>query len=200
MASPEKIDLRVLSGEMRKIGNAMVLKANEDALDGIMQDGQKNLIYRSKQYIRYKANAMRRFTKNVTMKTKETQYGSGLFKVTRKAGRKKLSPVAMNISTKSNLTNGGKLKGYEGRSINTDVSKVNLHLTGDMFRSLKVVTAAVNHCRVSFGQEEAGKVIGNKNHGYNAVGLNEENKQIVKQMIIMQLEANKNKIRGNYKL
>lgn len=195
-----KLEISITATQMGKIGYVAVSLANEDALNGIMQDEKSGLQYRSKQYAKYKANAMRRFTRDVQARYKETQFGSGLF-TGRNAGRKSAKQVGSNIHLKSKLTSGSnKLKGYNTRSINTDVSKVNLHLTGDMFRSLKVISKSNNICRVSFSPEQAGKVLGNIKNGYQSVGLNKKNQDVIKELIIQQLNANKNKIKGNYKI
>jgi hypothetical protein len=150
---------------MNTIGEAVKVFVRSDLSKGIMQDGTSGHQYRSKQYMRYKANAMRRFTR-----TTKTQ------------ARKKIKGFASNIKTKSELKRGGKLtreSGLKYGSVNTDVTKVNLMLTYEMIKSIvyKVhgETPNGNSITIGYAPEQAGKVIGNMNRGYNATGLRNEN-------------------------
>jgi hypothetical protein len=80
---------------------------------------------------------------------------------------------------------GDRLKGFESRSINTDTSKVNLHLTGDMLRQVQVKPTS-NSVRITFLQGE--KVLGNKRHGYNVFGVRNKNKKNALRFLDRQIE------------
>jgi hypothetical protein len=80
---------------------------------------------------------------------------------------------------------GDRLKGFEGRPINTETSKVNLHLTGDMFKQVQVKPTS-NSARITFLQGE--KVLGNKRHGYNVFGVRKKNKKNALRFLDRQIE------------
>ena len=80
---------------------------------------------------------------------------------------------------------GDRLKGLEGRSINKETSKVNLHLTGDMLRQVQVKPTS-NSVRITFLQGE--KVLGNKKHGYNVFGLRNKNRKNALRFLDRQIE------------
>lgn len=80
---------------------------------------------------------------------------------------------------------GDRLKGFEGRPINTKTSKVNLHLTGDMFNQVQVKPTS-NSARITFLQGE--KVLGNKRHGYNVFGLRNKNRKEALNFLDRQIE------------
>ena len=80
---------------------------------------------------------------------------------------------------------GDRLKGFEGRSINTETSKVNLHLTGDMFKQVQVKPTS-NSARITFLQGE--KVLGNRKHGYNVFGLRNKNRKKALNFLDRQIE------------
>lgn len=179
-------DFKIPSNIMLKAGQLAISLMRKSLYDGILADGSTKH-YRSRQYMKYKANAMRRFTKDVKFKTKETQFGSGLFDVKSKGEIKKTAK-------------GGKLSGFGTRSINTDVSKVNLTLTGDMVKSLQAVNAQINRVHITFGSEQAQKVLGNIKHGYNPVGLNDKDTQQVKNMLVAHLNSTKPNGTFSYKI
>ena len=82
---------------------------------------------------------------------------------------------------------GDRLKGFKGRSTNKDISKVNLHLTGDMFKQVQVKSNS-NSSRITFLQGE--KVLGNKRHGYNVFGLRNKNRKNALRFLDRTIERN----------
>jgi len=145
-----------------KLAADFVIKVTDDARAGIMQDGKSNIPYRSEQYKKYKANNMRRL-------------GRG----GKKPGKNKNTGVSK----------GGRLKGYEGRQIvNTDVSKVNMELTGETFRNymngIKVYPDSTG-VAISYAPQDADKVLGNQALGRQIVGANKKNTE----WIFDQIEA-----------
>ena len=139
----------------------------EDALKGIMQD-DKRPKYRSRSYKKYKKNDMRRFGRGESKIGKGTRLGS-------------------NLNLKNGKTFESKKPEYDlsGRPLNTDTSKVNLHLTGDMFKQVQVKPTS-NSARITFLQGE--KVLGNKRHGYNVFGLRNKNRKNALRFLDRQIE------------
>ena len=82
---------------------------------------------------------------------------------------------------------GDRLKGFKGRSTNKDISKVNLHLTGDMFKQVQVKSTSKSS-RITFLQGE--KVLGNKRHGYNVFGLRNKNRKNALRFLDRTIERN----------
>jgi hypothetical protein len=80
---------------------------------------------------------------------------------------------------------GERLKGFEGRPINTNTSKVDLHLTGDMFKQVQVKPTS-NSATITFLQGE--KVLGNRKHGYNVFGLRNKNRKKALNFLDRQIE------------
>lgn len=144
-----------------KIGNMIKLRIREDALNGVFQNNTSGHAYRSKQYVKYKLNGMRRFTKNT------------------KIGFKKAKQVASDIQTRTPIREGAKLKGMGNRSVNTDVSKVNMTLTGDTHKGMKVTKHSENIIEVSWNANDYGKIKGNEMLGRVLVGLNDKNEELV---------------------
>jgi hypothetical protein len=157
-----------------KLATDFVIKVTDDARAGLMQDGKSNIPYKSEQYKRYKANAMRRLTKGGTLKDFDPSQD---YRGKRYYGKKKkLKPG------KKGTTSGQRIKGYEGRQIvNTDVSKVNMELTGETFRNY------MNGIKVSYAPQDAEKVLGNQALGRQIVGANKKNQEWVFDQIEQQL-------------
>ena len=146
----------------------------EDALRGIMQDGSSNHQYKSAEYKKYKANDMRRFTTgtpaSVSIKGKKDLYFNNPKVTTQYKGRK--------------YGSGDRLSGYKSGALNNDISKVNLHLTGNMMNGSHKKSSTENSLTMSYNPEDEGKVVGNKEQGYDVVGLRSENKAKVKQRLL----------------
>ena len=135
----------------------------EDCKQGIMQNGTSNHQY-SEQYARYKANDMRRFT-------------SG--KPRKKTGK------------------GDRLKSYEGlgglKGISldsTDVSKVTMILTGLTTNALKEKTHTSNSLTMVFEGVNSKLLTGNRDRGYDIIGLNDKNRDKVKQKLLNEFKKN----------
>jgi hypothetical protein len=166
-----------------KLGGLIPKWIKDDALMGKMQNNGQGYHYRSKSYMKYKANAMRRFTKGQgkTFSDKEGFfYGQTYFK-NKKAG----------INKKTGHTTGSRLSGYETVPIqSTDVSKVNMVLTGRTLDSLHPKTSDDTSVTMAFGVGKGGIVLGNKQRGYNVIGLSNDNKKKVRNLILAQLDNN----------
>lgn len=156
----------------------------EDALNGIMQDGTSNHQYKSETYKRYKENDMRRFTTGtpamVSIKGQKDLYFKNPKVTTKYKGR--------------TYGSGERLAGYKSGALNNDVSKVNLHLTGLMMDGLHKKAQTENSVTMSYNPEDEGKVIGNKDNGYDVVGLNDANKEKVRQRIVDAYGSNISKL------
>lgn len=163
---------------MIRLSNILQLKPNEwktmlqhcvqnmraNFKEGKMQDGQSGLQYKSEQYKKYKANAMKRFTKTKVKKEKTTgiEY----------LGRKK---------SKS----GKRLSGSYAKAIeSTQTAFVDMTLSGDLKRGLKVKSVSATGGVIGYEPEDAMKIEGNRRYGREVVGLNEANQEKLKQEII----------------
>ena len=173
-----------------KIGGLVPQWVKADALDGVMQNEVYNYRYKSKDYIRYKANQMRRFTKGEgkTFSDKEGYFFGKTYFQNKKA----------KLSKKTGFTTGDRLKAYKGISIeSTDVSKVNMTLTGRTINSLHPKTSDDVSVTMAFAPAYGGIVLGNKQRGYDVTGLNNRNKTKVRELILQQLDDNaKKEIKG----
>jgi hypothetical protein len=159
-----KFTLSITRTLLQRLAMKLKLKMNADAINGIMGDGQRNLQYRSKTYAKYKANAMRRFTREKSSKNPV---------------RVKGKRTASDIQHKSAITKGtAKLKGFAARSIHTDVSKVNLHLTGELYKSATIAIRE-NGFSIGYSQEFPKKVYGLQAYGYNPIGITQENQDMI---------------------
>ena len=80
----------------------------------------------------------------------------------------------------------------EGRSLHT-IGKphVTMILTGDTIGGLHGEKATKNGITMSFMPKDAPKVIGNKQRGYDIVGLNDKNIRLIKAEMIKQFNKNK---------
>ena len=141
----------------------------DDALKGIMQDDKRPKL-RSNQYKKYKKNDMRRFGRGKSKIGRGTRLGSRL-----------------------DLKNGEKFESKNPKydlsdiSLNKDVSKVNLHLTGEMLKQVQVKSTS-NSSRITFLQGK--KVLGNKRHGYNVFGLRNKNRKNALRFLDRTIERN----------
>jgi hypothetical protein len=85
-----------------------------------------------------------------------------------------------------------KTYGSGWRVKNSDVSKVNMELTGDTLQSFKQVEATNNSITMSFDRTHADKIIGNASTklGRQLVGLNDKNIEVIKKILIKGLKEN----------
>ena len=131
---------------------------------GIMQDGKTNLQYLSAQYKKYKANKM-----------KQLKYGRGLYDpetntIMRGKAKKKGQPRLWN---------------YYGKAIeSTNTAYVDMTLTGDLKKGLKVKSVNESGGMIGYEPEDAKKLQGNRRYGREIVGLNEANKDKLKDEIV----------------
>lgn len=172
-----------------KLGGLVPKWVKDDALKGLMQNNGHDYHYRSKEYMRYKANNMRRFTKGEgkTFSDKEGFFFGKTFFNNKKA----------KTSKKTGFTTGDRLKAYKGISIeSTDISKVNMTLTGRTINSLHPKTSDDVSVTMAFSPAYGGIVLGNKQRGYDVTGLNNENLKKVRNLILQQLDNNAKKELG----
>lgn len=162
-----------------RIGNLIKLKIREDALNGVFQNNTANHAYRSKQYMKYKQNNMRRLGYDLTIKdVRKTLGHEKVIISTYNFGRGDI--VAGNRMTKKGRKiENKKLKGYDNRSVNTDISKVNMTLTGDTHKGMKVTKHSENVIEISWASQDYGKIKGNEMLGRVLVGLNDKNEELV---------------------
>ena len=134
----------------KELGGKIPFWVKDDALKGIMQDNTAGHSYKSLQYVKYKANEMRKF------------------------GRGKDKKGA-----------GERLSGYKAVPIeSTQTNPVNMTLTGQAINNLRPIGSDNTSVTMSFSPADAGKVIGNQARGYDIVGLNEKNRELVKNLIL----------------
>ena len=142
---------------------------------GIMQDGKTNLQYLSQQYKRYKANQM-----------KQLKYGRSLY-----------SPEANKLMRSSKVSKkalkgkGDRLWAYHGKAIeSTNTAYVDMTLTGDLKKGLKVKSVNVSGGMIGYEPEDTKKLQGNRRYGREIVGLNEANKDKLKDEIVEIFQKN----------
>lgn len=172
-----------------KIGGLVPQWVKADALLGKMQNNGHDYHYKSKDYMRYKANNMKRLTKGEgkTFSDKEGYFFGKTYFQNKKA----------KISKKTGFTTGDRLKAYKGISIESaDVSKVNMTLTGRTINSLHPKTSDDVSVTMAFAPAYGSIVLGNKQRGYDVTGLNKENLQKVRNLILQQLDNNAKKELG----
>ena len=148
-------------------GKQICVEIQKDAKAGLMQDGKRNLHYKSEKYTKYKANRMERFT------TREY-----------KKGTKTIPPGFI-------ANQGTKLNAFKAQSIvSNNIAYVDMTLTGKTLRGLKPKKAGDTNVILAFNSEDTQKVLGNRDNGYNIVGLNDKNIRIVKNEIVKKFEQN----------
>lgn len=157
-----------------KVGELASNWVKTDALAGIMQNNTSGHAYRSREYMKYKANRMERFTDK-----------------TYKKGTKRISP---GTTTKK----GTKLEAFRSVSIaSNDVSKVNMTLTGRTLNALAPKVSDETSVTMSFKGIDPRLLLGNQRLGYDIIGLNDKNKAKVLGLIEKKLDENiKKEIKG----
>ena len=141
-----------------------------DFKTGKMQDGQSGLQYKSEQYKKYKANAMKRFTKTKVKKEKTTG----------------IEYLGMKKSK-----SGKRLGNYYAKAIeSTQTAFVDMTLSGDLKRGLKVKSVSATGGIIGYEPEDAKKLEGNRRYGREVVGLNEENQEKLKKELVAILNKN----------
>ena len=139
----------------------------DDCRAGIMQDNTSGHSYKSLQYMKYKANRMERFTTRTYKKgTKNIPAG----KVARK---------------------GTKLEALRNTSVvSTQINPVNMILTQRTINSLKGKNPTTISITMAFVDTPAGILKGNRDRGYDIIGLNNKNREKVRQRVIKQFNNN----------
>ena len=146
-----------------EVGDKIHDWVGDDADKGTMQDNTSNHHYTSPQYVKYKKNDMRRLTidkgkkkgKKVTTQYKGREYGAGK-----------------------------RLKGYETGGLSNQTSFVNMRLTSKTLNSLKPKSSTKVSVTMHFDQTPAGILTGNRDRGYDIIGLNTINREKVRQRLI----------------
>ena len=72
---------------------------------------------------------------------------------------------------------GKRDKRYPSVSLNTDTTKVTMHLTGNLMQSLKVKDATETSVTIAYDINQDEKAIWNKRHGYDVTTLSTENQK-----------------------
>ena len=166
-----------------KTGDKIHDWVSDDADKGIMQDNTSMHQYTSPEYVRYKKNNMRRFTKGKgqTFSDKEGYFfGQTHFK----------SPKVTAKYKGRSYGAGDRLKGYEAGVLSTQTAFVNMRLTSKTLNSLKGKNPTTNSITMQFDGTPAGILTGNRDRGYDIIGLNDKNREQVKQKILKQFDEN----------
>ena len=141
-----------------------------DMRKGILQGAQDT--YKSKQYVKYKNNYMKRFTTR-----------------TYKKGTKHISPGTIKRK-------GTKVLPYEGVSIKSNWTKsVNMMLTGQLIAGLKYLKSDKVSLWMTYNPNDGDKIKNNEAMFRNVRGLNSKNIRKVKKAIIKEFNENKKKLK-----
>lgn len=173
----------------RSVGQRIVQEIRKDTSQGLFQNDAQNLRYMSKQYMKYKANEMRRFTKGegkVWSDKEGFAFGRTYFQ-NKKAKKWKIVRGEHGGTRKMLVHQGRRISGYEAGGIDsTNTSFVDMTLTGKLGKGLKVKEPIDNGrgIWVGYDPKDAGKILGNERYGRYVRGLNTKNQQIVKQMLL----------------
>lgn len=94
------------------------------------------------------------------------------------------------------FTDGKRLKNMYAQTIESNQTGfVDMTLTGHTKRGLKVKRANKTGVEMGFDSSDAKKIIGNQERGYDIVGLNEKNIDMVKEEILKQFDRNTSKLK-----
>ena len=167
----------------RELGGKIAKWVRSDFEAGLFQNNMQGDHYRSRQYMKYKANDMRRFTvgEGQTFSDKEGYFFGETHFRSKKAG----------YSKKKQMGTGKRLKAYYGRTIaSRETGFVNMILTGRLMKGLK--PRKWDNYSVTMGYEsvDAGKILGGQKYSREVMGLNTENRDLVKQEIIKEFDRN----------
>ena len=179
------------------VGGKVAEWVRADCRKGIMQDGSANHPL-SRKYKKYKDNDMRRFTDGKRLG--DTATGTG--KTTDVVGGGFTIVNGQIYRVEHRTTRTGKVKKtlkqrrfpLVGKSLQTiGTPYVTMMLTGDTMRGLKPEKPTKDGVTMAFNPKDSVKIWGNQQIGYNVVGLNRVNIELVRQQIIK--EFNKNKVK-----
>ena len=132
----------------------------DDCRAGVMQNNTSGHAYKSPQYMKYKANRMERFT---TRKYKDGSVG--------KKGTKLKALATVPI-------------------VSTQINPVNMILSQRTINSLKGKSATKDSITMAFAPDKTGILTGNRDRGYDIIGLNDKNREKVKQRLLNQFDEN----------
>jgi len=165
--------IQITKTQLEKIGQYFVGKIRADALDGKMQNNTANHSY-SPAYAKLKAKGM------------TTQRRQPKGEQPKKKRKSKKPPKEKRMEQ------------YKSLPLNRDTSKVNLTLTGKMLKSLDVIKSKTtyNSVTLGYGQDQSGKVLGNKAKGYDVTQLSDENIAIARELIETAIKENLKNSRG----
>ncbi len=189
--------LKFTTSMWRNIGTLAIQLIREDASKGIFQTpgGSCTKSSYNRDYAKYKANAMRRFTKAGVKTYLGSGFGASGIKY---MGVKKLKVYAHTMKGQYRIggydsTHGKKIKAYEGVSVKeTNTSVVNMRVTGHTLDGLKIRGNPTDKgVIIGYDTKDVKKIIGNKEkYNRDLVGLNTKNRELVKDYLIEHLDAN----------
>ena len=192
-------------------GKKICVEIQKDANAGLMQDSKKNLHYRSDQYKKYKANRMERLTRTTKKGKRKSAFSIRRYYITESGQKVYVKGQSFGFRGKTytkggqtfgflvndpeviseTVSTGQKLKAYKGVAIvSNNTAFVDMTLTGKTLRGLKPKEAKDFSVILAFNPEDTQKVLGNRDNGYNLVGLNDKNIRIVKNEIVKKFEQN----------
>ena len=159
----------------------------DDCLNGKMQNGNSNYQYKSAQYKLYKANDMKRMTVG---KAKDTGYTFNLAGDIRYLNLYFRNRKA-KFTQKNPMGSGKRLKAYAGIPIaSNDVSKVTMVLTQRTVNSLHPKSSTENSVTMAFAPDKTKLLLGNRDRGYDIIGLNGDNIGKIKKKILAEFVKN----------
>lgn len=165
----------------------------EDMRNGECQLYTGNVGYKSRSYMKYKANYMKRFTNRVSSNIAGSSKGF-----------RRVDITAKNIKyfQKNKPAIGQNLKAYAGRSIKSNwTASVNMMLTGDTIEGLEYEAFTPKSLTMRYKDKDAYKIIGNEQLGRFITTLNEKNQARVIKKLEQQLDKNIRKFyQGKIKL
>lgn len=155
---------------------------------GKMQNGKSGLNYYSDQYKRYKANSMKQLKYGRSIYNPETGQLMRGKKLKVKTETHKFGNVKVSSSKKLGAQ---RLWGSYGKSIeSTQTAFVDMTLSGDLKKGLKVKSVTATGGIIGYEPEDAKKLEGNRRYGREVVGLNEDNQEKLKKEIIEVFKKN----------
>ncbi|HOI28205.1 MAG TPA: hypothetical protein PLZ15_00490 [Melioribacteraceae bacterium] len=167
----------------KKLGANIIKWVRDDFQRGIFQNNKSGLDYKSDEYKKYKANDMRRFTtgEGQTFSDKTGYFFGKTYFHNKKAKQKK----------GKSYTTGQRLKEYYGTSIEShQTGYVDMTLTGQLKKGLAVKDVSDNSVTLGYNSADAGKIEGNRKYGREVVGLNDNNIEKTRDMIIQEMKKN----------
>lgn len=155
---------------------------------GKMQDGKSGLKYYSDQYKRYKANGMKQLEYGRSIYNPETGQLMRGKKLKVKTETHKFGNVKVSSSKKLGAK---RLWGFYGKVIESkQTAFVDMTLSGNLKKGLHVKATTEQGGTIGYEPEDAKKIEGNRRYGREVVGMNEENREKLKNEIIAIYQKN----------